>query len=71
MSKQEMKGNIGLQIASRKDELDKKRESFDIMVQNELYSNNSSFESNAIPILVSMARLKSEIETLEKIQLVK
>ena len=57
------------QIKVKKDELDKKRESFDIAVQNELYSDSRNFEGNAIAVLTSMAKLKSEIETLEQINL--
>lgn len=49
-------------------ELNRMRESFDIMVQNELESDGN-FESNAIRILVSMAQLKEEIRTLKQMQL--
>lgn len=58
------------QLDDKKRDLDQKREIFDILVQNELYSGSADFEPTAITTLTSMARLKSEISLLEKLQLV-
>lgn len=58
------------QLEDKKRDLDQKRESFDILVQNELYSGSADFEPTAIATLTSMARLKSEISLLENLQLV-
>lgn len=58
------------QLEDKKRDLDQKREIFDILVQNELYSGSADFEPTAIATLTSMARLKSEISLLEKLQLV-
>ena len=56
-------------INNVKNQLDQKRESFDIMVQNELYSDNPNFETDAITILGSMAKIKAELQTLEGLKL--
>ena len=57
-------------INNLKNQLDQKRESFDIMVQNELYSDNPNFETDAIAILGSMAKVKAELQTVEGMKLV-
>ena len=56
-------------INNLKNQLDQKRESFDIMVQNELYSDNPNFETDAIAILGSMAKVKAELQTVEELKL--
>jgi len=57
-------------IKNVREQLDQKRETFDIMVQNELYSDNPNFETDAIAILGSMAKVKAELQTLEGLRLV-